>query len=98
MMMKNQIQLFCINLVGDLKVSYVVMQCLLCALYIVLNKYIDTLDKRVERVASKYKDGIVAKKVRRLGEPSLSSFPANAPSWAIKKSSSCQDEIPAGIK
>lgn len=32
--------------------------------FIVLNKFIDTLDKRLDNVASKFKDGIVAKKVR----------------------------------
>ena len=48
-----------------------------------LNEYIEILDKRLEKKKQKDVCGLVAKKVRKLGNPSSSTPPTDAPSWAI---------------
>ena len=47
-----------------------------------MNKFIETLDRRLEKT-SKDISGLVAKKERVVGEPSSSSPPVGAPSWAV---------------
>ena len=49
-----------------------------------LNKFIQTLDQRLLQKGSKDLTGLVAKKERLNGEPSTSTPPQGAPSWAIK--------------
>ena len=55
------------------------------SLYVLLelNRYINVLDKRREKVGCR-SSGLVAKKVRVLGHPSESQPPASAPSWAVQ--------------
>ena len=48
-----------------------------------LDKFIDVLDKRLEK-AAKETPGLVAKKERKLGLPSSSIPPMEAPCWAVK--------------
>lgn len=48
-----------------------------------LDKFIDVLDKRLEKGA-KETPGLVAKKERKLGLPSSSIPPMEAPRWAVK--------------
>lgn len=61
---------------------------IVCLCSLVLNKYISILETRVSKLAhSKEVAGNVAKKVRQLGEPSMSSPPLDAPSWAVRKES-----------
>ena len=52
---------------------------------IALNKYIKILDTRLSKIAARDVAGNVAKKVRSLGESSLSSPPVDAPSWAVTR-------------
>ena len=59
---------------------------------LVLDKYIENLDKRLAVVAAKDLPGNVAKKVRRAGEPSQSVPPLDAPAWAIRKTSDTTSE------
>ena len=50
-----------------------------------LNKYISILDTRLSKICVREVAGNVAKKVRRLGVPSSSTPPIDAPPWAVKK-------------
>ena len=63
----------------------------------VLNKYIDSLDQRLAVVTTKDLSGNVAKKVRKVGEPSISTPPLDAPAWAVKKKTSDYNAINEGI-
>ena len=56
-------------------------------LYVAMNKIVQTLDKRLELLASKEGPAIVAKKVRHDGAPSVSVPPINAPGWTVTKNS-----------
>ena len=56
-------------------------------LSIELNKYIDVLDKRVQEKETKI-SGAAARKARRLGSPSKSQAPYDAPAWALKNHTS----------
>ena len=58
--------------------------CLLCCLlylFTELDEFIATIDSRQDKKSPL--PGLVAKKVRRVGEPSPSSAPADAPTWAV---------------
>lgn len=58
--------------------------CTLLSLFcVVLNKFIDTLDQRLEILRSKEVAGNVAKKLRKLGDVSLAPPPSDAPSWTL---------------
>lgn len=54
-------------------------------LYVAMNKFVQTLDKRLELLASKEGPATVAKKVRHDGAPSVSVPPINAPGWSHKE-------------
>lgn len=56
-------------------------------LYVAMNKFVQTLDKRLELLASKEGPATVAKKVRHDGAPSVSVPPINAPGWTVTKNS-----------
>jgi hypothetical protein len=45
----------------------------------------EVLEKRFSKKQQKKPTGIVAKKVRKFGEPSSSPTPPGAPAWAIKQ-------------
>ena len=72
---------------SEFKCPFTCMHCLLYTYtpHPVLNKYIDSLDQCLAVVAAKDLPGNVAKKVRKIGEPSTSAPPLDAPAWAIKK-------------
>ena len=55
--------------------------CCLLQLFTELDEFIATIDSRQDKKSSL--PGLVAKKVRRVGEPSPSSAPADAPTWAV---------------
>lgn len=55
-----------------------------------LNEFIHALDKRLEKTG-KEAPGLVAKKERKLGLPSTSVPPKNAPHWAVKTSIEAQN-------
>ena len=57
----------------------------------VLDKYIENLDKHLEVLATK-EPGNVAKKVRKVGEPSKSIPPLDTPAWTIRKTSHATPE------
>ena len=50
-----------------------------------LNQYIGVLEDRLSEKVQKENIGIVARKPRSSGTPSLSTAPGGAPTWAIKK-------------
>ena len=50
------------------------------------------LDTRLSKIAPRDVAGNVAKKVRRLGEPSLTGPPPDAPCWAVKRVTSQERE------
>ena len=52
--------------------------------HLVLNNFMEVLDTRLAK-KNPQSPGIVAKKVRKAGEPSNSLPPTDAPSWAIRK-------------
>jgi hypothetical protein len=54
-----------------------------------LDEFMHALDKRLEKTA-KEAPGLVAKKERKLGLPSTSAPPKEAPRWAVKTSTAAQ--------
>ena len=58
---------------------------MLIVIAVELNEYIELLEKRLSQQTQKECTGIVAKKLRTCGEPSMSPPPKGAPSWAVKK-------------
>ena len=55
--------------------------CCLLQLFTELDEFIATIDSRQDKKSPL--PGLVAKKVRRVGEQSPSSAPADAPTWAV---------------
>lgn len=56
-------------------------------LLLVLNKYIENLDKRLSVLTTTDLPGNVARKVRKPGYPSTTTPPLDAPAWAVRKES-----------
>lgn len=57
-------------------------------IFVVLNRFIETLDQRLDKLHPKESVGNVAKKVRKLGDISMSEAPHDAPSWTVANSTS----------
>ena len=59
--------------------------------YVELDKFMAVLDQRLSARKLQPAVGIVAKKVRRVGDPSKTVPPVGAPSWAVR--SNWPDEL-----
>ena len=55
-----------------------------------LDQFMDILEKRFSKKQQQKPTGIVAKKVRKFGDPSTCPPPPGAPAWAIKHSGNCR--------
>ena len=83
----------CTSFSGDQTVSYIIFLVDNNFIIIVeLNKFIEVLDKRVEKT-TKETPGLVAKKERKEGEPSSSVPPNGAPKWAVKQACGADTEM-----
>ena len=54
--------------------------------FLVLNRFIETLDQRLDKLHPKESVVNVAKKVRKLGDVSMSIAPHDAPTWTLANS------------
>ena len=65
--------------------TYTVASLLTFSTCIELDEFMVVLDRRLSKTQQQQPVGLVAKKVRRVGEPSSQPPPPGAPVWAVKK-------------